>query len=226
MKLEDDYTTKYEGFDPKSPESYIMFTLMQNAFSEQSLDLAARLQDEFKQRVGRYDRGVKQGGFWVLWTTTMPSILTEVGFISNATEERYLNSKEGQDYLASAIYRACRDYIAEIDRKSDIYSPVTEPVSPKPELAKNIVPVNDKVIFMVQVAASSKRQEITASAFKNLTDVREISDGARFRYATGSFDKYDDAVNYRKQIESVYPDAFVIAVKNNKILPLQEALNR
>lgn len=118
--LENDNSTKYEGFDPKSSESYIMFTLMQNVFQEQSKGLASKIQTQFKNRVGRADRGVKQAGFLVLFMTTMPSILIETGFITNPVEEKFLNSKQGQDYLSSAIFRACRDYISEIDRKSGL----------------------------------------------------------------------------------------------------------
>ena len=104
--LENDYSTKYEGFDPKSPESYIMFTLMQNVFLEQSTGLASKIQMQYKEKLSRVDRGVKQAGFWVLFMTTMPSVLTETGFITNPDEEKFLNSKEGQDQITSAIFKA------------------------------------------------------------------------------------------------------------------------
>ena len=92
--LEKDYTTKYEGFDPKSPESYIMFTLMQNIYQQQSTLLAAKVQSQFKERVSRTDRGVKQAGFVVLFMTTMPSVLIETGFITHPSEEKFLSSAE------------------------------------------------------------------------------------------------------------------------------------
>ena len=95
-----------------------MFSLTQKVFQEQSTDLASKIQTEFRERVNRNDRDVKQAGFWVLFNTKMPSVLIETGFITNPAEEKYLNSKEGQDYLASSIYRACRDYLNEIDSKS------------------------------------------------------------------------------------------------------------
>ncbi len=117
---EDDFSTKYEGFDPKSAESYIMFASMQNIFHEQSTGLASNVQSQFKNRTGRFDRGVKQAGFWVLYMTTMPSVLIETGFITNADEEKYLASKEGQEFIASAIFRASRDYINDVDKKSNI----------------------------------------------------------------------------------------------------------
>lgn len=223
--LENDYSTRYEGFDPKSPESYIMFTLMQNAYSEQSIDLASKIQAEYKTQVKRFDRGVKQAGFWVLYMTTMPSVLTEIGFISNPSEEKYINSQTGQDEIATAIYRACRDYVAEIDRKSSIST--VKPDSVKQEV-KNTADksLKGRIIFTVQVAASPKKIEIKPSNFKNLKDVSEISSGSRYRYVSGVFTDYEKAVKYRKQLEELYPDAFVISVRDNKILPLQEALDK
>jgi N-acetylmuramoyl-L-alanine amidase len=226
ITLDKDHSTKYEGFDPKSPESYIMFTLMQNAFAEQSTDLAAKIQDKLSKRIKRYDRGVKQGPFWVLWKTTMPSVLTELGFISNLNEEKYMNSRAGQDSLATALFLACKEYIEEIDRKSMIpdVKAVTDPAvsTPAPVLT---IPV-DTYIYMVQVSASSKKIAIKPENFKNLKDISELFSGGRYRYASGRFSGYDSAVAYRKKIESIYPDAFVIAVKNNNIVPLQETLDK
>lgn len=113
--LEDDYEENYEGFDPKSPESYMMFNLMQKAYFANSLSLAEKIENDFATRVNRRSRGVKQAPFYVLWTTSMPSVLVEVGFLSNANEERYLNSKEGQTYIASGLFRAVKAYKEEIE---------------------------------------------------------------------------------------------------------------
>lgn len=110
IMFEENYEENYEGFDPTSPESHIMFSMYQNAYLGQSLNLAALMQDQFTNRVGRYNRGVKQAGFWVLHAVAMPSILIEAGFISNPDEEKYLNTEEGITYMASAMYRAFRDY--------------------------------------------------------------------------------------------------------------------
>ncbi len=111
---EKNYKDKYSGYEPNSPESYIVMSLYQNAYLDMSLNLAEKVQTEYEQRAKRKNLGVKQAGFLVLWKTTMPSILTEVGFISNRNEERYLNSQYGQDIIASAIYRAIRDYLKEL----------------------------------------------------------------------------------------------------------------
>lgn len=228
--LENDYSTTYEGFDPKSPESYVMFTLMQNIYQEQSTGLASKIQKQYMDEDDRLDRGVKQAGFWVLFMTTMPSVLTETGFITNPVEEKFLNSKAGQDKIASSIFRACSDYINDIDSKSSkfpvksqnqeqkitISEPVSEPVSqPAGEIE-----------FMVQIATSSTKIEIKPENFNGLKNVREIIIKDQSKYASGSFPDYMSAVNYRKELESSFPDAFVIAVKDNKILPLQQALEQ
>lgn len=224
--LENDFSTKYEGFDPKSPESYIMFTLMQNIFQEQSTGLASKIQTQYNEKIYRTDRGVKQAGFWVLFMTTMPSVLTETGFITNPSEEKYLNSKQGQDYLASALFKACRDYISEIDSKSGMSPVKNQNPVPEPDISTPVISPAGEIIFMVQIVTFSSKKEVKPGNFNGLTDVVELDTRDRFRYATGSFTDYSAAVRYRKKIETVYPDAFVIAVKDNKILPLQQALEQ
>jgi N-acetylmuramoyl-L-alanine amidase len=113
--LEDNYKEKYAGFDPNSPESYILFSLTQSASQEGSLQLASKIENEFGKRAGRHSRGVKQAGFQVLWMTTMPSVLVEIGYLSNTKEERDLNDDKVQDYIASGVYRAFRDYKNEVE---------------------------------------------------------------------------------------------------------------
>lgn len=226
IQLEDDFSTRYEGFDPKSPESYIMFTLMQNIFKEQSTQLASGVQNQFRTRAGRIDRGVKQAGLLVLYMTSMPSILVETGFITNPDEEKYLMSKDGQEYIASAIFRAARDYISEIDKKSVIRSSA-DPVQQVREdtVIESDAPAEAGLRFMVQITTSAYRKEIKAENFRGIADVTEFRSDDRFRYAAGNFVNYNDAVEYRKQILGLYPDAFIIAVRENKIIPLQEALD-
>ncbi|MFH1000850.1 MAG: N-acetylmuramoyl-L-alanine amidase [Bacteroidota bacterium] len=94
--LEDDYKTNYEGFDPSSIESHIIFNFFQNSFQSQNLDIASELQSEFKQNTAVVDRGVKEAGFWVLYKTAMPGILIELGFLSNSVDEAYLKSEKGR----------------------------------------------------------------------------------------------------------------------------------
>ena len=108
--LEENYEENYEGFDPTSAESMIALSMMQSEFLEQSILMAGLLQDQFRERVSRKDRGVKQAGYWVISQTVMPSILTELGFITNPSEEDFLMSEDGVTYMASAVYRAFKEY--------------------------------------------------------------------------------------------------------------------
>ncbi|MDR1884236.1 MAG: N-acetylmuramoyl-L-alanine amidase [Prevotella sp.] len=119
--LEDDYTTKYEGFDPNSPESYIIFEFMSNKYMEQSLQFADFVQKDFKNIAKRTDRGVRQAGFLVLRRTSMPSVLVELGFINNQAEARYLSSRLGQRAMATAIYSGFKKYKREFDKKQGHY---------------------------------------------------------------------------------------------------------
>lgn len=116
--MEKDYTEKYDGFDPKDPEAEIIFTLFQGAYMEQSVRLAELIEKQFKTKIKRHSRGVKQAGFLVLWKTTMPSVLVETGFLSNTTERQYLVSSRGQDSIAACIYRAFEEFKTESDRKT------------------------------------------------------------------------------------------------------------
>ncbi|MCX6247811.1 MAG: N-acetylmuramoyl-L-alanine amidase [Bacteroidetes bacterium] len=136
--MEPDYSVKYNGFDPNSDESYITFTLFQNAFLEQSTRFAAIVQDEMKDRVGMNDRGVRQAGFLVLYKTTMPSVLIETGFLSNPDEEKFLTSQKGQQYIASAICRAFRKFKAKLEGNGKELATLNE-IKPVPP-PENVVP--------------------------------------------------------------------------------------
>lgn len=116
--LEDDYSTTYEGFDPNSSESYIMFETIQGEYLEQSLQFASFIQNHFKIKANRADRGVKQNIFLVLRETTMPSVLVETGFISNEKERLYMNSEEGRNNLSEAIFKAFGNYKTIVEQKS------------------------------------------------------------------------------------------------------------
>lgn len=113
--MDEDYKERYEGFDPDSPESYILFSLTQSAYQQSSLLFAQKVEDQFEHRVGRHSRGVKQAGFVVLWRTTMPSVLIETGFLSHPSEEQFLADERGQDLIASGIYRAFKEYKSEVE---------------------------------------------------------------------------------------------------------------
>ncbi len=115
MLKDENYEQRYEGFDPTSPESYILFSLAQSAYQESSLLFASLVEKEFKNNTKRYSRGVRQAPFWVLWRTSMPSVLIETGFLTYPEEEKFLSSKSGQDSVALGIYRAFKEYKTQIE---------------------------------------------------------------------------------------------------------------
>jgi len=117
---EEDYEKKYGGFDPESEESYIIMSNYTSAYVIQSANLAIKIQEEYARKAGRIDKGVHRQSIWVLWRTSMPSILTEIGYLTNPLEEEFLGSAKGQDYLAKALFRGLRRYKDEVEgRKKD-----------------------------------------------------------------------------------------------------------
>jgi N-acetylmuramoyl-L-alanine amidase len=239
--LEEDYNAKYEGFDPNSPESYIIFSLMQNLYFEQSIHFAGLVQEQFRDRVQRKDRGVKQQGLLVLARTAMPGILVETGFITNPEEEKYLMSEQGQDYIASAIYRAFKSYKNLIETKTsfaiasrleDLPSD-TDLISDKPQVRADTQLLNAEKVqpppvppveYKIQITVSSRPIKSESSLFKGLTGITEYHIDNKYKYAVGSSRTFQDAITYSKQVKEKFPDAFIIAVKENKIIPLDQAL--
>ncbi len=213
---EEDYTNKYEGFDPNSAESYIIFSFLQNTFLEQSLNYAAFIENEFETKALRKSRGVKQAGFLVLWKTTMPSVLIEAGFLTNPQEEKYLMSREGQEYIASAIYRAFKNYKQAIEAKSKFTTKIDS-------LEKK---QNDEsaVFFKIQIASAHNQIEKSDPFFKTLENIEEIKYNGMYKYTVGSATDYDEINKLKQKIEDLYPDAFVIAIDSTgNIIPLQKA---
>jgi N-acetylmuramoyl-L-alanine amidase len=162
--LEDDAEEAYGGFDPNSPEAYIAFTLYQSEYKNQSIRLAQKVQEQFTTRVGRRDRSVQQAGFWVLYRTTMPSILVELGFLTNPAEEEFLMSEQGQVYMASALFRAFRDYKVEFEKENNIPQKVA---GPKAESAK--VSADELVASAAAVTGTQKQSEAIEPKKENVS---------------------------------------------------------
>lgn len=110
MLLEDNYETKYQGFDPNSEESYIIMSNYTSSYVIQSAGLALKIQEQYSKKAGRVDKGVHRQSIWVLWRTSMPSVLTEIGYLTNPQEEKFLGSEKGQTYMAACLFRAFRKY--------------------------------------------------------------------------------------------------------------------
>ncbi|MGB0390573.1 MAG: N-acetylmuramoyl-L-alanine amidase family protein, partial [Salibacteraceae bacterium] len=191
ITLEDNYEEHYQGFDPNSPETMVGLTMMQQNYLDNSILFADLVQKQFTYRVGRKNRGVKQAGYWVISYTMMPSVLIELGFISNKEEEDFLNSSKGQTYMASAIYRAFKEYKIKLEgidtskkaestesKPKEKNEPKTKqsappvPEAPKPgnvtglDISKETPTKNSDIEYRIQISQSTKKLELKSYNFK------------------------------------------------------------
>lgn len=229
--LEDGHAMKYDGFDPKNPESMIALSLQQNVFLGQSQRLSHYVQKQFKDRVGRVDRGEKQAGFLVISYTSMPSILIELGFLTNKEEEDFLQGEKGQDLMASAIYRAFKEYKAEIegtDVSVDAAPPDSTRVDTTAATPPKEKPVADSgVRFKVQIATSTKRIDLKAKNFNGLEGVQEMKGNDLWKYTVGDERSLKDARAVQQTCrDKGFEGCFIVAFdKNGERIPdLQQAV--
>lgn len=221
--LLEDNTDAYDNFDPNSTEAYILFSLSQSLYQSQSLNLADKVQKQFANKVGRHDRGVQQAGFLVLWKTSMPSILVELGFINNAKEEQFLNSEKGQNQMALALYRAFEEYKREFEAENRTSS---QPVVSEKPASSNV----GDTYFSVQFASRDKKVASTDKAFSGVKEVDVYEYNGAFRYISGKFTSKDAATKRQSEVRALgYKDAFVIAFVNGErgtIKQAEEALKK
>lgn len=234
--MEDDYLKKYEGFDPKSTESYIIFEFIQNKHMEQSVSLASEIQKSFV-RSKRENRGVKQAGLLVLRKTSMPSVLIELGFISNRDEERFMASKEGQTSLAQSIYKAFSNYKNDYDRKLGTMKdkPVVETIiqytaentttnlentankKTTPSSNKNKNKNNkDGILYKVQILTSDKKISEKDKRFKGYDEISFYVEKGIYKYTYGSTSDYRTILNMHKKASKDFKGAFIIRMKDGK----------
>ena len=230
ISYEEDYSTKYEGYDPKSPESFMIFSLMQNVFLDQSLEFASAVQGEFVGKLQRKDRGVKQAGFLVLYKSGMPSVLIELGFLSNPTEEQYLLSEKGQKELAQSIYNAFVEYKNKWDAHAAETMAVVKPDSSaqkkpnattnkKEENAKSTTK-NGKRIYRVQVATLTKQVAASHRLWKQYPDLKERKEGKLYRYYAKECTDLEVAKRKLAEVKKQYPDAFLVAFEGERKVSL------
>lgn len=234
IAFEDGYEEEYD-FNPNSPESYMIFTFMQRAYQEQSTALATLIQEQYTKRVGRKDREVQQGPFWVLSATSMPAVLTELGFISNPDEERFLTSTEGQEYMASAIFRAVRDYKNDIDSKQSttlneaenehIQAPKEEEVAEQPATTPKVEkkPVVEKPIYKLQILSSAKELDSNNANIKDLEKIDFYKDGKVYKYTIGASDDLKDIIALKKEYRQRFKGCFPIAFYKGQRISISEA---
>ena len=233
---EDDYQTRYAGFNPNSSESYIIFEFMQDKYMSQSVHLASLVQKEFKQTARREDRGVHQAGFLVLKASAMPSILVELGFISTPEEERYLNTDSGQNALARSIYRAFLTYKKEQEaRTGESLTPNNKPL-PDTSSRSSSTPSNKKrqeeaprknvsaPLFKVQILASTRPISEGSRELKGLKNVDFYQEKGMYKYTCGSSTDYNEILRLKKQLSRRFKGAFIIAFKNGKKTDVETAI--
>jgi len=222
---EENYADMYEGFDPDADEDYITLTMFQESFLEQSTVLAEKIQRQFRERVKRKDRGVFQAGFLVLYKVAMPGVLVETGFITNPDDEKFLMSEDGKAYIASAIYRAFKEYKEEVERKDNKAKSVQEYaqetlVNPDPEAPK------PAVFFRVQFASYKNSRHFDQKKFSDLPEIRNYFQDGLVKYTAGNTTSYIEALALLKVVKEKKKirDAFVVAFLDEKRIPVEEAL--
>jgi len=225
--MEDNYKQKYEGFDPKSAESYIVFSLMQNTHLNQSLKIAEEVEKEFSTKANRKSRGVKQAPFYVISRTNMPSILIECGFLTNFKEEEYLHSEIGQDFIASAIFRGFRTYKENFEGTTSEKGSEA-PVVVKEGRVKTPTPKKeitiDKVIFKVQIGTYLKSM-LNDALFKEINAEQQEINGT-FKYYVGSETDKSSLDKLKNQLkEKGFKGAFVVAFYKGERISTKEALD-
>lgn len=224
ISLEDDQGAKYKEFD-LTPDAMIAIQLQQNVNLNNAIKFASALQKEFKS-IGRYDRGVKQAGFLVLYKTAMPSVLIETGFLTNPTEEAFIGKTEGQDKMAKAMFNAFSSYKLSYEGKSGKETNNSAVVSPAPVPVdtSQVVPTTD-VFFSVQVVSSADRLDLTSTKFKGEI-VHEYYQDNLYKYYTGVFVKDLEGAKKHKvsMQEKGFSSAFVIAFSQGERISIEKAI--
>ena len=212
--METNYAYDYEGFNPSEPESYIALSMYQTSHISNSLLLASKIQNQFTKRVQRRDRGIKQAGFMVISRAAMPSVLIELGFLTNNLEEDFLNSDKGKIYMSSAIFRAIKEYKLEIE------SLILENQSEEKE--NN----HSQLFFSVQFLSSKTPISIDDLHIENKNLIYELYDNTYYRYSYGKVETMKEiTVLKKKLINYGFQDCFTIAILDGKRMSLSDALS-
>ncbi len=234
--LEDNFNVTYEGFDPNSPESYIMFELMQDEYLEQSVLFASDIQSQLKQHANRKDRSVRMAGFLVLRNTTMPGVLIETGFLSNPEERKFLTSEQGKSKIANSIFMAFEEYKNKIEDRSQInivskstFQTKTQNNTPENQVEdhSSMLQKEEKnIYFSVQIMALKRKLEINPENFKGEKNIFVIESNDINRYYSGKFKTLEEAEKERLRIKQKYSSAYIVAIEDNTLISIKKALEK
>ena len=209
--LEENYEENYDGFDPTDPSSYGSGLLAQEIFMEESIELAAMIQQNFAKKVKRTNRGVKQNWFVVLLKSYMPSVLVELGFLSNKSERNYLTSNKGHNEVVNSIYDGIMNYIRT--RDVNIY----EKQIAVPENSNKSEEIMEQVVYKVQLAASSRKLPPKSYNFRKLPEISREQEGTIYRYFTGETSNLSEIRNLLQKAKSKgYSSAFIVKYVDGK----------
>lgn len=222
--LEDDYSTNYQGFDPNDPESSILFSLMQNAYLEQSLMFADDVNRALKPGPFRTSRGVHQDPFLVLWKTAMPSVLIECGFISNLNDLSTLRSASKLDEIAEGIFKAFKQFKTDYDRSLNVAIPQSAQTTSSAKLSESETSkaserlaveeapaASGKIWFGTQILALSRKLADDDPAFLG-QKVTAVRDGNIYRYIVGCSADRKEALAESRVLKKSFPDSFLVRV--------------
>ncbi len=212
IKLEDNYTAKYEGFDPNDPESYIFMNLMQNAHLEQSFKFAQYIDQEMKGGAIRRSRGISQDPFYVLWRTAMPAVLVECGFMSNDGDRESLITEQGRDKIASDLYAAFRKYKKEYDGGTQTAS---ETPSVQTDVENTVQEADSTLAYGTQVLVTSKVMSASDPFFKG-NSFKRYPAGKYFKYVIGVSDNLADADASFTKLKKDFPDSFLVKIEKGE----------
>lgn len=232
ISMEKDYQQRYQGFDPRSSESYIIFEFIQGKNMERSVELARMIQRGVCDGANRPDKGVHQAGFLVLRETSMPGCLIELGFITTPDEERLLNDDGRVDDIARSIYEAFARYKNKYDRSvsvpyraknsEDVNIPKIVPdQEPAP---KKKAEVADAPVFKLQIFVGSRNLRKGDAHFKGETDYDSFQEGNLVKYTLGASTNYNEIYRLRKEKLDKFPEAFIIAFKNGQKYDVNQAI--
>ena len=224
--LEDNFEETYMGFNPNSSESYIIFELLRGHDMEKSISLAEAVQKGMVKHTKLANRGVSSGGFLVLHKTVMPSILVEVGFISNANEEKFISSKSGQQKIVNGIFEGFSNYYETYKKNIDKQAQTTTPQTTAKEVSTTDVTATDnkKPVFKIQIFASDKKLKSNDKRLKGVK-ASYYKEGAWYKYTYGETNDYDEIRRMRKEIAKKFSEAFIVAFIDGKKVKTKDAID-
>ena len=229
ISMEKGFEQTYEGFDPKSSESYIIFEFIQGKNMERSVELARMIQRSVCDSGCRPDKGVHQAGFLVLRETSMPSCLIELGFITTPDEERLLNDNAKVDDIAKGIYEAFAKYKNKYDRSVSVpYRAANRQESTLPKIVpdsyKAVPAPKDAPVFKLQIFVGKRNLRKGDAHFKGETEFDSFQEGNLVKYTLGASTNYNEIYRLRKEKMEKFPEAFIIAFKNGEKYDVNQAI--